>query len=71
MAEILKCFNEAGIPEVKFTCVLVSKRINTKFFRGLENPHSGKISYYCSVLFNGLIILRNGCGQCCHAAREV
>ena len=42
VGEILKCFKEAGMPEAKFTCVVVTKRINTKFFKGTENPLSGK-----------------------------
>ena len=42
MAEIKKCFTAAGMPEVKFTFIIVSKRINTKFFKGPENPLSGK-----------------------------
>ena len=43
MAEIKKIFKEFGMEEVKLTFVIVSKRINTKFFKGLENPLSGKI----------------------------
>ena len=43
VSEIIKCFQESGMPDVKFTCVLVTKRVNTKFFRGNENPHSGTV----------------------------
>ena len=50
MAEIKKCFTAAGMPEVKFTFIIVSKRINTKFFKGQENPQSGKNSYYPLLL---------------------
>ena len=52
VSEIQKCFKEAGMDEVKLTFVIVSKRINTKFFKGLENPLSGKISVvFSSVLY--------------------
>ena len=62
MAELLKVFNETGMSDVKFTCVLVSKRINTKFFRGNDNPHSGKNLSYLLFCFYPLTLLRNGGG---------
>ena len=71
VAELLKVFHESGMPDVKFTCVLVSKRINTKFFRGNDNPHSGKNASSLLFCFYPLILLRNGGGQCGDSAREV
>ena len=51
MAEIKKIFKEFGMEEVKLTFVIVSKRINTKFFKGPENPLSGKtLLVFSSVL---------------------
>ena len=43
MAAIEKVFEQAGMKGVKFTFVIVSKRIKAKFFRGVENPNSGTI----------------------------
>jgi len=40
---IEKVFEQAGMKDVKFAFIIVSKRIKTKFFRGDENPHSGTI----------------------------
>ena len=40
---IERVFEQAGMKGVKFTFIIVSKRIKPKFFRGLENPHSGTI----------------------------
>ena len=40
--EMKKCLEEAGLLDVKLTYVIVSKRINTKLFRGNDNPLSGK-----------------------------
>ena len=40
---IEKVFQQAGMKEVKFAFIIVSKRIKTKFFRDKENPHSGTI----------------------------
>ena len=39
---IEQCFEEVGMDNVKFTFIIVSKRINTKFFRDKENPFSGR-----------------------------
>ena len=51
MAEIKNCLKDAGMTEVKLTFVIVSKRINTKFFKGPENPLSGKnLLVFSSVL---------------------
>ena len=50
VAEIQRCFKEAGLTEVKLTFIIVSKRINTKFFKGPENPLSGKILLVSSSL---------------------
>ena len=43
LAAIEKVFEQAGMTGVKFTFIIVSKRIKAKFFRGVENPHSGTI----------------------------
>ena len=43
LAAIEKVFEQAGMKEVKFAFIIVSKRIKTKFFRDKENPHSGTI----------------------------
>ena len=46
VAAIEKCFKECGMEGVKFTYVIVSKRINTRFFRDggkASNPPSGTI----------------------------
>eukprot|EP00092_Neocalanus_flemingeri_P037390 GFUD01040714.1.p1 GENE.GFUD01040714.1~~GFUD01040714.1.p1 ORF type:complete len:911 (-),score=265.15 GFUD01040714.1:184-2916(-) len=46
VAAITKCFNEAGMDEVKFTYIIVSKRINTRLFRNNgkpTNPPSGTV----------------------------
>jgi len=46
VANIEKCFKECGMEGVKFTYVIVSKRINTRFFRNggkASNPPSGTI----------------------------
>jgi len=46
VAAIEKCFKECGMEGVKFTYVIVSKRINTRFFRNggkASNPPSGTI----------------------------
>ena len=43
---ITKCFKEAGMDTVKFTYIIVSKRINTRFFRmngKPSNPPSGTV----------------------------
>jgi len=40
---IERVFEQAGMKGVKFTFIIVSKRIKPKFFRGVENPHSGTI----------------------------
>ena len=45
--EIIACFKSAGIENVKFSFIIVSKRINHRFFTGSgptsDNPHSGTI----------------------------
>ena len=38
LAAIEKVFEQAGMKEVKFAFIIVSKRIKTKFFRDKENP---------------------------------
>ena len=46
VAAIEKCFKDSGMAEVKFTYVIVNKRINTRFFTGNGkpgNPHSGTV----------------------------
>ena len=43
VAAIEGVFEQAGMKDVKFTFIIVSKRIRTKFFKGAENPQSGTI----------------------------
>ena len=46
VAAITNCFKEAGMEEVKFTFIIVSKRINTRLFRmngKPTNPPSGTV----------------------------
>ena len=38
VAAITNCFKEAGMEEVKFTFIIVSKRINTRLFRMNGKP---------------------------------
>ena len=57
VSEIIKCFKDSGMPDVKFTCILVTKRTNTKFFRGNENPHSGKNPSHLLLCFYPLTLL--------------
>ena len=42
---IEEAFKDAGMSDVKFTYIIVSKRINHRFFTGPQpdNPHSGTI----------------------------
>ena len=42
---IEEAFKSAGLSDVKFTYIIVSKRINHRFFTGPQpdNPHSGTI----------------------------
>ena len=42
---IEESFKDAGMTDVKFTYIIVSKRINHRFFTGPQpdNPHSGTI----------------------------
>ena len=45
--QIESCFKAAGMKDYKFTFIIVSKRIMTRFFTGAgaasNNPHSGTI----------------------------
>ena len=48
VAAIERCFTEAGMDQLKFTYIIVSKRINTRFFRQAldkkaTNPPSGTV----------------------------
>merc|ERR1712230_217025 len=47
VAAIEGCFKAAGMENIKFTFIIVSKRIMTRFFTGTgsssNNPHSGSI----------------------------
>ena len=45
--QIESCFKAAGMEDFKFTYIIVSKRIMTRYFTGAgntsDNPHSGTI----------------------------
>ena len=43
VAAIEAVFEQDGMKDVKFTFIIVSKRIRTKFFKGVENPQGGTI----------------------------
>ena len=49
--EIKKCLKEAGLDDAKLTYVIVSKRISTKFFKGNDNPLSGKFGRDFDTLY--------------------
>ena len=53
VAAIEACFKQNGMEEVKFTYIIVSKRINARFFRNngkLSNPPSGTVVDDCVTL---------------------